>query len=138
MVMGKGRIVIHLRAPSFLPPQTVKGGISHLSRTAGKYQPAMDDFADSRSVTVFHPSPWGRESIHRHGVESSWKAPFPLTSQCAAGGSERDVEVGRQCQKLRTMYARAKALAEAVCLPLNEPPKYDFPSSICSPRLAED
>ena len=70
MVMGKGRIVIHSRAPSFLPPQTVKGSISHLSRTPGKYQPAMDDFADSRSVTVFHPSPWGRESIHRHGVGS--------------------------------------------------------------------
>lgn len=63
MVMGKGRIAIHLRAPSFLLPQTVKGGISHLSRTAGKYQPAMDDFADSASVTIFHPSPWGREFL---------------------------------------------------------------------------
>jgi len=32
MVMGKGRIVIHLRAPSFLLPQTVKDGIFSLEQ----------------------------------------------------------------------------------------------------------
>lgn len=32
------------------------------------------------------------------------------------------MEVGRQSQKLRTMYARAKALAEAVCFMLKTQP----------------